>query len=107
MIKALIGTLLFISAVPILFTLIIPINEWPGYIDYNTQGEMVSLFLNGCGFLLNIIILALLLIYKKRYSQRFSVTRLLFGLLLLVNLMQIGRLIHYFKYWAYHPSMGV
>ncbi len=103
MIKALIGTLLFISAVPILFTLIIPINEWPGYIDYNTQGESVSLFLNGCGFLLNIIILALLFVFKAKYSHRLSITRVVFAFLLLINLMQIARLIHYFKYWAYFP----
>lgn len=104
MIKPLIGTLLFISALPILFTLIIPINEWPGYIDYNTQGERVSLFLNGCGFLLNSLIFTLLWVYKQKYHQRFSITRLLFGLLLLINLMQLGRLIHYFKYWAYDPT---
>lgn len=79
------------------FSIIIPINEWPGQIDFNDQGERLSLVLNIVSLSLSSIYLVLYRALQKPFGLKSRIAFWIF-LVLLINSIQLIRLVFYFTY---------
>lgn len=100
--RKLLFIMLSLSTVFVLYTLtffsiIIPINEWPGQIDFNDQGERLSLVLNLVSLSLSSIYLVLYRVLQKPFDLKSRITFWIF-LVLLVSGIQLMRLMFYFSY---------